>query len=86
MKHFDQVSDDINAPDDDVTITKVEASLLKRENVNTDGKESVSTLSSYTASGSSGYGSEISSERNQKLRKRYRYHESHEQEYTDTAK
>jgi len=82
VKYFDQIIDNLSAPDDDVTITKVEESLLKREETTTDGTESAS--SGYTASGSSGYGSDMSSE--QKRRPRKRYHESYAKEYAENAK
>ena len=76
IKNFELVKDDV-ITDNGITITTVEASLSNRETV-TDGIESVS--SGYTASESSGYGSETSKV-TRRLNRRTHYAESHEKEY-----
>ena len=83
LKHFEKVRDHVTVPQNDVTATKVTASLARRDLLG-DGQDSLS--SGHTGSASSGYGSDQNSPYLRRKRNKKRYDETHATNFEKQAR
>ena len=83
LKHFDKVRDRLVWNSNDVTMTKVNASLARRDLLG-DGQDS--TSSGHTGSASSGYGSDLNSPHVRRRRVTRRYDEAHSTTFAEKSR